>query len=383
MDSSVVQRLVLTLPEIFLHAGLFAIFLSLSPKSKMKDTRLRIFGQVLINIVALCFFYPSSIIDGGISPLRLAAYVVLCTFVIWESLRICIYWSRKLFPGILLTRQRLSAVGISTLFIVAVSPFIRFLISDLLNLYGSQSGTGGSVYDYLRIIGQNIFYCLFISATYEAIYFFKEWKKSFREASELRQASLMSQVNSLKNQVNPHFLFNTLNSLTALIGRDSQKAEEFAQEMADVYRYMLRVNRHSLISLEEEIAFVRSYAILLQTRFNENLSIHIDITDDYLNHLLPPLTIQLLIENAVKHNVVSSRTPLRIDIGIKPGVRLAVKNRVQAKSEPVYAENTGLANISDRFRLLEIGDIEIQRDYGFFEVILPLLKPANHEYSDN
>jgi LytS/YehU family sensor histidine kinase len=121
----------------------------------------------------------------------------------------------------------------------------------------------------------------------------------------------------------------------------------------------------------------------LQTRFNENLSIHIDITDDYLNHLLPPLTIQLLIENAVKHNVVSSRTPLRIDIGIKPGVRLAVKNRVQAKSEPVYAENTGLANISDRFRLLEIGDIEIQRDYGFFEVILPLLKPANHEYSDN
>jgi hypothetical protein len=347
----------------------------------MKDTSLRIGGQLLISVVALCCFYPSSFVAPEISALKLIFYVVVSTFVVWELLRLCIYQARRFYPGIRYTRQRLLFVGCMTLLIVAVSPFLRFYLGDLINIYGNAGGSSGDIYAYFRIVGQNIFYCLFISATYEAIYFFQEWKKAFREASDLRQATLYGQFNSLREQVNPHFLFNTLNTLTALIPQNAEKAESFALEMADVYRYLLRMNQYPLIDLEQEIAFIHSYTTLLRTRFNDNFSLEVLYKDGAEGHLLPPLTLQLLVENAVKHNVVSSRMPLTIFIEVHKD-ELLVKNHLQPKVEPVQSEYTGLFNLSERYRLLGIGEVYAGKEHDSFVVRLPFKKIREYERID-
>ena len=348
----------------------------------MKDTSLRIGGQLLISVVALCCFYPSSFLAPQISPAKLILYVVVSTFIVWELLRLCIYQARRFYPGIRFTRQRLMFVGGMTLLIVGVSPFFRFYLGDLIDIYGNTGGTSGDVYAYLRVVGQNIFYCLFISATYEAIYFFKEWKKAFREASDLRQATLYGQFNSLREQVNPHFLFNTLNTLTALIPQNPEKAEAFALEMADVYRYLLRMYQYPLIDLEQEIAFIHSYTTLLRTRFNDNFSLEVVYKDHPEGRLLPPLTLQLLVENAVKHNVVSSRIPLRIFVEVHKD-ELLVKNRLQPKVEPVQSEYTGLFNLSERYRLLGIGEVFAGKEDDSFVVRLPLKKVREYERVDH
>lgn len=339
----------------------------------MKDISLRIGGQIFINVIAIGCFYPSSFVAPQISSAKLILYVVVSTFIVWELLRLCIYQARRFYPGIRFTRQRLLFVGCLTLLIVAVSPFLRFYLGELINIYGNVGGNSGDLYAYLRIVGQNIFYCLFISATYEAIYFFQEWKKSFREASDLRQATLYGQFNSLREQVNPHFLFNTLNTLTALIPQNAEKAEAFALEMADVYRYLLRMYQYPLIDLEQEIAFIHSYTTLLRTRFNDNFSLEVVYKDHPEGRSLPPLTLQLLVENAVKHNVVSSRMPLRIFVEVHED-ELLVKNRLQPKVEPVQSEYTGLFNLSERYRLLGIGEVFAGKEGDLFVVRLPFKK---------
>jgi hypothetical protein len=348
----------------------------------MKDTSLRIVGQLLISVVAIFCFYPSSLFANEISSGRLIIYVVVSTFIVWELLRLCIWQARRLYPGIRRTKQRLLFVGCMTLVIVAISPFTRFYLGELIHVYGNTAGPSGSLYSYLRIVGQNIFYCLFISATYESIYFFQEWKKTFKEASDLRQATLYGQFNSLRDQVNPHFLFNTLNTLTALIPKNAEKAEAFALEMADVYRYLLRMNQYPLIDLDQEISFIHSYTALLRTRYNDNFSLEVLYEDDDEGHLLPPLTLQLLVENAVKHNVVSSRMPLRIFIEVhKDG--LLVKNRLQPKVEPVQSEYTGLYNLSERYRLLGMGEVLAGKEGESFVVRLPFKKTKEYERIDH
>jgi len=213
---------------------------------------------------------------------------------------------------------------------------------------------------------------------FESFYIEKRWGDDVREKEALRQANLVSQFESLKAQVNPHFLFNCLNSLSSLISQDPNKAEDFVDEMSNVYRYLLRNNEQGLVTVETEIQYIRSYFHLQKTRFGDAIDLNIDIEDECWDCLIPPLTLQMLLENAVKHNVLRKSSPLSIEIISKDGF-LSVRNNIQLKSRQyIISTKIGLANIASKYQLINKSSIVIYNDGKHFEVGLPLIANTAH-----
>lgn len=228
---------------------------------------------------------------------------------------------------------------------------------------------------YWSLIAGFIF-IFFYTILFEFFYIEKSWGDDVREKEILRQANLVSQFESLKAQVNPHFLFNCLNSLSSLITQNPNQAEEFVDEMSNVYRYLLRNNEQGLVTIEMEIQYIRSYFHLQKTRFGDAIHLSVDINDESWACLIPPLTLQMLLENAVKHNILSKVSPLRIEIIGRDGY-LTVRNNIQLKSRQyIISTKIGLANISSKYKLINKSDIIINNDGKTFEVHLPLIPNA-------
>lgn len=193
----------------------------------------------------------------------------------------------------------------------------------------------------------------------------------------LRQEMSEVQMKALQAQLNPHFLFNSLNSLSSLIADEPEKAEQFVDEMSNVYRYLLRTNEAELTTLSTELSFIQSYYHLLKTRHGQGIDLTIDVADRFQNYLIPPLTLQLLLENAVKHNVVSASFPLRISISSNESGHLRVRNNLQRRAKDrVNSTQKGLLNIVAKYELLNQPDVSIQETGETFEVVVPLIRPG-------
>ncbi len=201
------------------------------------------------------------------------------------------------------------------------------------------------------------------------------------ENEELRTESLRHQYESLKSQLNPHMLFNSLNTLQSLIRESPSRALDYTQELSQVLRYTLQDNDRQSVTLAEEMAFVEAYIYLMKMRYEENLLFRIDIDERMKGLLLPPMSVQLLIENAIKHNEISNRNPLTISIRTD-ATMLEVSNRVQPKRVPPAGPGIGLDNLAKRYRLLWQQEIQISAENGLFSVRLPL-QPDNHESTDH
>ena len=250
-----------------------------------------------------------------------------------------------------------------------------------------------------RIALFNVVVNLISVGAYESIYSLTKWRETMLEKEQLKKVNLQSQYESLKNQVNPHFLFNTLNSLSSLIADEPERAEEFVNEMAKVYRYLLQTNRRAdqspdaspstdttgadnqLTTLETELTFIHSYFHLLKTRYGPGIRLEMAIDKADNNRLLPPLTLQMLVENAVKHNVIHTGKPLTIEIKSAPDGHLLVRNNLQRKpTRRVLSNQVGLTNIQAKYRLLSQRhtsplDIRIDETDGYFSLLIPLLNP--------
>ncbi len=211
-------------------------------------------------------------------------------------------------------------------------------------------------------------------AVSESMHSLAKWRETMLEKEQLRKATLQGQVESLKNQVNPHFLFNTLNSLSSLINDEPERAELFVDEMANVYRYLLQTNDRELTLLSTEINFITSYFHLLKTRYGQGIELEVTIADAFMEERLPPLTLQMLVENAVKHNVIMANKPLHISIRTTPDRRLIVQNTLQRKASRTASNKVGLANISAKYRLLAQAEVVVQETDDQFTVILPLIE---------
>jgi sensor histidine kinase YesM len=208
----------------------------------------------------------------------------------------------------------------------------------------------------------------------EAIYSQQEWRRTQLEKEQLEKLHLQSQLDVLKNQINPHFLFNSLNSLSSLIVDDPGKAELFVDKLSRVYRYILLHNGRDWVDLETELSFIKSYFHLLQTRYGEGVKLDISVSDSQLYMLLPPLTLQLLVENAIKHNIVHKDKPLLIEITSSGEMELVISNNLQRKDKRlVLSHGVGLKNIADRYEIANAGTITVQEDNGLFTVKLPLV----------
>ncbi|WP_338870529.1 histidine kinase [Spirosoma sp. SC4-14] len=210
--------------------------------------------------------------------------------------------------------------------------------------------------------------------TYEREKHHRDQLEAELAVQRLEQEKNEVQIRALQAQVNPHFLFNSLNSLSALIEDAPKQASIFLDELSSVYRYLLRANEQALVSLADELAFIRSYCHLLQTRHGAALHIVCQIAPSLLNRQLPPLSLQLLVENAVKHNIILTDRPLTIAIATDSHDRLQVRNNVQRKTVRVASAGVGLANIWSKYQMLNQPIPSISEVDGFFIVTLPLIQ---------
>ncbi|SEJ29239.1 Histidine kinase [Dyadobacter koreensis] len=218
-----------------------------------------------------------------------------------------------------------------------------------------------------------------LTGLYEVNYSLKKWKEIKSNKEAIKKAGMQGQLQSLKSQVNPHFLFNSLNTLSALITDEPERAEQFVDEMAKVYRYLLQTNQHELTPLSKEIKFIQSYYHLLRTRYDTGLELVIDVNEAALASYIPPLTLQLLVENAVKHNSILEKNPLYIIITSIGNDMLEVKNNLLGKSTPVKSTKLGLANIHAKYQILSERQPVVDFGPDYFKVLLPLLteKPVH------
>lgn len=222
------------------------------------------------------------------------------------------------------------------------------------------------------IIGSLI--SIVLSMFYTGVYFFEQWGRSRLDAEKLKGEILHSQIVTLKNQVSPHFLFNSLNTLSNLISEDQNRATEFVLKLASVYRYVLQSLDSELVDLETELTAMRAYAYLQQTRFGDSLKINVHIPDRCKQMYTAPFTLQILLENAIKHNIISKAKPLTVDIFVEDDTTLIVKNNLQRKSSVQYGTGVGLKNIASRYALLDKKIVEFRETKSEFTIALPLLE---------
>lgn len=199
--------------------------------------------------------------------------------------------------------------------------------------------------------------------------FLIEWRQASIDVERLKTEQISSQYNSLKNQVNPHFLFNSLNALSSLVYDNQEKAVEFIRKLSQVYRYVLDSMNDEVVSFEREMDFVKNFIFLQKIRFGENLKV--EITDKEPGLFVPPLAIQILVENAIKHNVISEKDPLMIVIDVKDQI-CSVRNNLKEKKVK-DSTGVGLANIKSRYQYLSDREVEIIKTDDYFEVQVPLL----------
>lgn len=256
-------------------------------------------------------------------------------------------------------------------FVVMTALYVCFMfwLYGKMNIPGYQFNL--TVFRWSLLIG---FSCNIIAVgIHEAIYSYNKWKESLQREYVLKELHMQRQLDVLKQQVNPHFLFNSLNSLISLIGENPERAEAFAEELSSVYRYVLRANDQNLTDLKTELEFIRSYYHLLKTRHGQGLNLVVSVDDRFSQYRLPPLTLQLLVENAVKHNIILPEQPLTIEIDTDDEGNLFVRNNLQQKRMHVLSNGVGLTNILAKYEILGHPVPTVQEAEGQFIVALPLI----------
>lgn len=214
---------------------------------------------------------------------------------------------------------------------------------------------------------------LIISFLFTAlIYLINLNQKNITENQNLVIENLRNRYNALRNQTDPHFLFNSLNTLNGLIGYDDERAHEYVEQLSAVFRYTMQ--DRSVIKLGDELEFADSYVYLMKIRYNDGLSVHFCIDPACREQYILPFGLQILIENAIKHNVISRKNPLCIVIETTPEESIRVENNLQPKQTAKEGNGLGLANLNERYRLMFGKEITIQSDDSMFAVEIPLIK---------
>lgn len=205
--------------------------------------------------------------------------------------------------------------------------------------------------------------------------FYQNWKTSLLKEEKLRSAQLASHFESLKNQVNPHFLFNSLNVLSTLVYKDQDLAAKFIKQLSNVYRYILDAQQKEVVPLVTELEALNAYIFLLKIRFGDNLTVNINLDpkDDFY---LAPLTLQILVENAIKHNIISKNEPLTINIE-KRKDRICIRNNLQIKNNVLDSTGLGLPNIKERYAYISGKEVEVLKEKAQFIVKIPIIKLAH------
>ncbi|WP_394973955.1 sensor histidine kinase [uncultured Croceitalea sp.] len=286
----------------------------------------------------------------------------------WFIIRKVIILLRIKYPSFSDVGKRLVLLSIAIISTVLLVDFIgnKFLSFIFSKNYNAQSSS--------LILLPVIIISTMTMAIYEAIYYYIRLKKSIIEKEQAKQVMVQAELDTLRNQAQPHFLFNTLNTLRDIIDQNPKEdAKEFVDKLSNVYRFILESGNANLTPLREELKFAQSYIHIQSERFGENLKTNWSIPKNSLDLMIVPMSLQLLLENAIKHNVISKAKPLVINIDIENNF-LIVSNKIQPKSTQLPSTKVGLKNIEKRYRLISGKSIKIENDGANFRVSVPLLK---------
>ncbi|MDP2334883.1 MAG: histidine kinase [Bacteroidota bacterium] len=318
------------------------------------------------NLIALILIRVESYTFPMFVNSSLNSVLVGGTFMIGLTTMIQIL-DRKL-PWLHFPLKRLIVQTIATI----VFSLVIIVITILLNgLFLHEQITSTYFLDRGYFMIKIAFAFVFIgSLVSNAIMFFKNWKEAAVQQEKLKREQLALQYETLKGQVSPHFLFNNLNSLTSLIHTNPEKAIDFVKKLSEVYRYVLDQKDHELVDLETELKFLESYIFLQKIRFETNLDVQIDVNPE--NFKVIPLSVQMLVENAIKHNEISDKKPLQIRVFSSDDQYLTVENRLQKKTGS-EGTGSGIQNISDRYEFFTDRKVIISFNSERFRISIPLL----------
>lgn len=337
---------------------------------KLNDFWLRCAGVPTISIFLQLTVYAEDRIKFGYPLERAILVATIVTIIIWETGRQILIYFRKKYPEINQTRKR---VLFSLIFFLLGNLIICFFTHWFYNYYLIWNHILAYDEFLFDTVVATCFVCL-IYGVYEMIYFYRKWEQTYSEREKLLIEKTQSQLDALRSQINPHFLFNSLNTLEALTEEKHENSTQFVRELANVYRFILQSQDKKLNTLKEELDFISAYSFLLKTRFGDNLTLTIAVEEcDHVKQL-PPLTLQLLVENAMKHNIISSTKPLHIKITSVENNFLAVTNKLQKKSQTIASTKIGLNNISQRYQILGERKMAVEETAHEFKVTVPLIE---------
>jgi len=329
---------------------------------------------LLIGIPVTAFFFPilffqEDMSDGLIGYLPKLSISLLYTASYWLSVRALIFGLRIRFTGYQETARRViyTAAGILVIFVM-VNTVIGYVHNDI---FKEAEDYGLSHMEYKL---PSLVVIILVVSIYESIFLYNRWKEAIVETEKLKRENVQSQLEGLKSQVNPHFLFNSLNTLIYIIPEDPDKAVTFVRKLSKVYRYILEIRDRELISIAEELSFLQSYIFLLKERFGDSFQIQLSIPETYHDHQIVPLSLQMLLENAIKHNIISQRKPLLVELFMNENHQLVMRNNLQKKVQEMPSTNVGLENIKTRYAFFSKGEVRVEESDVHFTVVLPLIE---------
>lgn len=337
---------------------------------KLNDNLIRLlgiplFGLVIPNVSGL--FGTLTILD----PKYWIGYVyfVALSFLIWQGNRYLMFRTRKRFTWFDKPIEKLILLLINNIFYTA--PLTVAWLCLWYNLAGFEKVNWTSIQLVVLI---NVICVLFVTHVYETVFMVKEQQGEQLKNAELSRAKAEAELAALKNQIDPHFMFNSLNSLSYLISTDQNKASQFTDNLAEVYRYILSQKDQTLVMLEDELTFTHKYTELLHLRFGQALYFKKRFDDSLeKKFLIPPTSVFVALENAVKHNELSEQHPLQVDIDLMDD-HLTISNKIREKRNLQHSSRIGLRNLDERFKLITGKNIVSGKtDDRIFQVKLPLI----------
>lgn len=324
-----------------------------------------IIGVPLITFGAPFIFsqYESSIFSAQ-SLLSISGSLIT-TLIMWFGTMTIVRYLWKNFPW---EKNPLKHLIIEVLAILTYTFIVGAIFYTINKIYPTES--------FDENLKLSIFFTLmitfFITSLTEGFFFFMKWKETLVKTEKLEKENLKSQYETLKSQINPHFLFNNLNTLASLIEENPKVAVDYVQKTADYYRNILNLKDKEIIMIEEELELIRTFFNLQSNRYGDNLKLNINISENYLLTYAAPLTLQMLVENAIKHNIISKEKPLTINI-FSNDVYIVVSNNLQKRDLENGSSKFGLKNISDRYSFLTNKKVEVIENEDTFTVSIPIL----------
>lgn len=336
-------------------------------RNHWKEYTIRFTAIAFISFISAWFQLDYHYHEGSFLSVYLISFIR--TALIWNGSMLIIQYSVNKFSmfkeTIKLIFFQVSTLSVYVL-LVELGEFItvRYLLDISL-----------TISEKLAMVIVSLIITFMISSLYAAASFFIQWKENLLRAQALEKANLEAKYDTLRNQVNPHFLFNSLNTLIVLVN-DNPVATRYVESMSEIMRYMLQSRDKEVVLLRDELSIAREYIFIQQNRFGDKLTVDFEIPEQYYHYAIPPLALQMLLENALKHNVCSMEHPLKIRVYISENQYIVIENSIRPKIDKDPSTGVGLENIRNRYIHLAGKDISVKQGNGRFTVMLPLFEKA-------